>query len=199
MFPGFLILFCWFLPESPRWLYVNGKVEASKAFLAKYHGEGNTESEWVKLQTWEYETHLELDGADKRWWDYRALFKNRASFYRLTCNCLVSLFGQWAGNSVVTYYLSAFLDIAGIKDGVDQNNIQLGMNALQIFMAGIGACFVDKFGRRPMLIWTNIACGLCWLGITVAAASQINSGGSVAASKATVALVYLFQVSLQIW
>lgn len=99
MFPAFVLMFAFFLPESPRWLYVNGKTEQAKAVLAKYHGEGNPDSEWVRLQLWEYETHLEMDGADKRWWDYRALFKNRSSFYRLMCNCLVALFGQWAGNS----------------------------------------------------------------------------------------------------
>jgi hypothetical protein len=98
MFPGIVFVFAWFLPESPRWLYTNGKIDKAKAYLTKYHGNGNPESEWVKLQMWEYEAHLELDGADKRWWDYRALFKDRASRYRLMCNCLTSLFGQWAGN-----------------------------------------------------------------------------------------------------
>ena len=29
---------------------------------------------WVKLQMSEYEELLNMDGADKRWWDYRALF-----------------------------------------------------------------------------------------------------------------------------
>src|SRR5438876_12064752 len=72
-------------------------MQAAK-ILAKYHGRGNPDSESVKLQLMEYEEHLEMDRADKRWWDYRALFKNRASFYRLMCNSLVSLFGQSAGN-----------------------------------------------------------------------------------------------------
>lgn len=76
MFPGLLVLGVFFLPESPRWLYVNGKMEQAKATMAYYHGNGNPESEWVKLQLAEYESHLELDGADKRWWDYRALFKS---------------------------------------------------------------------------------------------------------------------------
>ena len=98
MFPGLIFLFCWLLPESPRWLYTNGKMEEAKAILTKYHGNGNPESEWVKLQMWEYEAHLDLDGADKRWWDYRALFRDGPSRYRLMSNCLVSLFGQWAGN-----------------------------------------------------------------------------------------------------
>jgi len=167
-------------------------VTQAKAIMTEYHGEGNPESEWVKLQLSEYESHLELDGADKRYWDYRALFKNRASMYRLITNCLVSLFGQWAGNGVVTYFLSGFLDIAGIKSADAQNNIQLGMNSLQISMAILGACFVDRIGRRPLLIWTNIGCCICWIGVTVAAANQASTL-SAASSKACLVMVYLFQ------
>ena len=70
-FPGLCMLLCWALPESPRWQYVNGKRDKAKAMLARYHGEGNPDSIWVELQLREYEEYLEINGADKRWWDYR--------------------------------------------------------------------------------------------------------------------------------
>lgn len=98
LFPGLVVVGAIFIPESPRWLYTNGKMDQARAFLVKYHGNGNPNSEWVTLQMNEYEQYLELEGADKRWWDYRALFKDRASRYRLMTNCLTALFGQWAGN-----------------------------------------------------------------------------------------------------
>jgi hypothetical protein len=87
-----------FLPESPRWLYTRGKQDQAKAMMVKYHGQGNPDSIWVTLQLREYEEYLEMDGADKRWWDYRALFMTRAARYRMACNCIISIFGQWAGN-----------------------------------------------------------------------------------------------------
>jgi len=67
------------------------------------------------------------------------------------------------------------------------------MNALQITMAIIGAGFVDKLGRRPLLIWTNVGCCICWIGVTVATAQQASSKSAIS-SKACLAMVYLFQV-----
>ena len=106
LFFGVVILVAaFFLPESPRWLYVNNKQDKAKEMLIKYHGEGNEDSEWVNLQLNEYEELLEMDGADKRWWDYGALFKDRSTCYRLFCNCTVSIFGQWAGNGECIFHI----------------------------------------------------------------------------------------------
>jgi len=192
MFPGLVFIFCWVLPESPRWLYTNGKIDQAKAFLTKYHGNGNPESEWVKLQMWEYETHLELQGADKRWWDYRALFRDGPSRYRLMVNCITSLFGQWAGNGPVTYFLSGVLDTAGVTNHNTQSHLFVIMNAVQIIISALGCLFVDRIGRRPMLIWVNIGCAICWIGVTSAAGVQASTG-SKASSAATVAMIYIFQ------
>ena len=98
LFPGLVCLGAFFIPESPRWLYVNGKAEQAKAMLTKFHGGGNSDSVWVSFQMQEYEQYLELDGSDKRWWDYRALFKNRNTWNRLFCNCAIQAMGQEAGN-----------------------------------------------------------------------------------------------------
>ncbi|PMD49195.1 MFS sugar transporter-like protein [Hyaloscypha bicolor E] len=192
MFPGLVFIFVWLLPESPRWLYTNGKMEQAKDFLTKYHGNGNPESEWVKLQMWEYEAHLELDGADKRWWDYRALFRDGPSRYRLMANCLTSLFGQWAGNGVVSYFLAGVLETAGIKDATTRGHLFVAMNAVQIIFAATGSMFVDTIGRRPMLIWVNVGCAVCWIGVTAASGVQASTGSKVS-SGVTVAMIYLFQ------
>lgn len=60
-------------------------------------------------------------------------------------------------------------------------------------MAVIGAAFVDKIGRRPLLIWTNVACCVCWIGVTIATAEQAQSKSAVS-SKACLAMVYIFQI-----
>lgn len=118
LFSCLIAFFCFFLPESPRWQYVHNKQESAKAMLTKYHGRGNAESPWVTLQLHEYEEFLNMDGADKRWWDYRALFRDRPSVYRLMCNVIISIWGQWAGNAVLSYYLGDVLDTCGYTDQV---------------------------------------------------------------------------------
>lgn len=103
----------------------------------------------------------------------------------------------------MTYFLSSFLDTAGIRGETTQMNVQLGMSAVQIVFAAAGASCVDKFGRRPMLIIVNIVCCLCWVGILVPSSianitnpdsdAQINSVAPPV-SKAVLAWVYIFQM-----
>jgi sugar porter (SP) family MFS transporter len=190
-FPGLCLILTWALPESPRWQYVNGKREKAKEMLTWYHGEGNPDSVWVQMQLREYEEYLEVDGADKRWWDYRALFKDRASRYRLACNCTIAIFGQWSGNGPISYFISAVLDTAGITDSITQLNLNLGLNIMQFALALFGATLVDKVGRRPLLLFANIGCSIVWIGATIS--SSINADtGSKSSGSAVVAMIFLF-------
>lgn len=203
LFSGLIILFSLLIPESPRWLYVNGKKDMAKAVLTKYHGNGNAESPWVTLQLREYEELLNQDGADKRWWDYRALFRDRAAIYRLSCNLIVSIFGQWAGNAVLSYFLGSVLDTAGYTGSIEQANITLLNNCQQFAFAILGACLVDKLGRRPLLLFSFGACAVVWLGMTIATSQFSKSyagddadGNPIysnqAASKTSLALIFIF-------
>lgn len=37
---------------------------------------------------------IELDGSDKRWWDFRSLFRTRADRYRIFLVSCISWFGE---------------------------------------------------------------------------------------------------------
>jgi len=199
MFSSIIFLCAYFLPESPRWLYVNNKQAASKAMLTKFHGDGNPDSEWVKLQLHEYDELLEMDGADKRWWDYSALFKNKSTCYRLFCNCAITIFGQWAGNAVLSYFMSKVLDTIGIHSVNGKANIILINNCQQFLWALFGAALVDRVGRRPLLLFSNVGCCLIWLAMTVSAAlyqqsipAGSDTGTNTAAGTACLAFIFIF-------
>ncbi|KAK5055218.1 hypothetical protein LTR84_012967 [Exophiala bonariae] len=185
-FPGFIVIFCLFVPESPRWLYTRNKRDQAHKVLTKWHGLDNPESAWVQLQLSEYEEFLELDGSDKRWWDYRALFNKRSSIYRLATACWFSAFSQWCGNGPLSYFLAAVLDTCGINDSIGKANVGLGYSCFQFFFAIIGAHFVEKIGRRKMMLCGFFGTSVVWVCMTAAAGTLANSleSGSVSAGDA---------------
>lgn len=211
LFPGLICIFCFLIPESPRWLYVHNKQESAINMLTKWHGYGNRESAWVKLQLNEYEEHLELDGSvssmlggiprfqsltiaqDKRFWDYRSLFNKKSSIYRLSANICFSIFAQWAGNGPLSYFLPAVLDTAGYTASITQANILLGYACFQFVFALVGARFVDRIGRRPLMLGSMAGCCLVWVAVTASTGIYAHSGNTNGdAAKSTVAWIFIF-------
>lgn len=191
LFPGLIAVFSWLLPESPRWLYAHNRENEANKFLVKYHGKGKKDSIWVKLQLEEYQDYLKINGSDQKWWDYRALFSTRASLYRVMCSVTVSILAQWAGNGLISYYLSGVLDTAGITDTTKQLNINLGIACMSLVCAVAGATCVDVFGRRTMLLYVNQLLALCWMAMVICTA-MYNEKDLKSAAQATIAMIYIF-------
>ncbi|MBE3045274.1 MFS transporter, partial [Candidatus Bathyarchaeota archaeon] len=110
-----VVCLVWFVPESPRWLFAKGKDEEATKILIKYHGDGNPESAVVKLECEEIKQSLnaEAELTRGRWWDYSVLFKTRAARYRMYIIMLVSIFSQFTGGGVISYYLPSILETVG--------------------------------------------------------------------------------------
>jgi MFS family permease len=151
--PTILLIGCFFIAESPRWQYSHGQIDKFKATLVKYHGNGNPDSVYIQLEMQEFGAWIELDGSDKRWWDYRTLFNSKASLYRvLLCACAVPALSQRTGQAGVSYFLPAMLSTMGITSPDVVLDLNLGIALASGISAVIGASFMDRFGRRKMLI-----------------------------------------------
>lgn len=85
-----------------------------------------------------------MDGGDKRWWDYRSLFKTRSARYRLACNCTFAVFAQWAGNGAVDYFIAGVLESAGVTEQLKKMNINLGKSCMQFAFVStpLSFCYV---------------------------------------------------------
>jgi hypothetical protein len=103
-------------------------------------------------------------------------------------------------------FLPAVLDTAGITDSVGKANVQLGYNCLQFAAAVVGAHFVEKIGRRKLMLTGFFGCAVVWVCMSASAGTLASSlvSGSVAtsdavfsnhtASNAVLAFIFIFAV-----
>jgi MFS family permease len=159
--------------------------------MTKYHGDGDSNNPWVKLQLSEFDEQLELDGTDKKWYNYRALFTTRAQRYRL-CNSL--MIGIWGTLSCggISYFIGAFFESAGITNAYTVLSFNVWQNFLSTMASFIGSPLCDRIGRRKMLLPTLIGMGLCWIAMAVGTSIVEANPANVAAAKAGIAFYFIF-------
>ncbi|KAF8516839.1 general substrate transporter [Hysterangium stoloniferum] len=190
-------LFIFFCPESPRWLYANGKPKEARTLLAKLHSQtGDINSPLVNLEIGEIEESVILDGADKRFWDFRSLFWTRQDRHRtmlviMIVNYSKGAFGQLSGNGLITYFLPVLLANAGITSQNKKLTLNF-VNSVTSFMGALaGSTIVDRIGRRKL---TLTATGTLVAILAIVSALLSNPTTSPGRSSAGIAFVYLFMV-----
>ena len=183
----------WTIPESPRYLWGNHQEDKAKAILTKYHGNGNPDSAVVQLQCKEIQASIDIDAEllGRRWWDYRPLFTTRAARYRIWLVMLVTVFPQFIGGAVISYYMATILEDVGIT-GESQQLLLNALNTIFSFLSGIaGSLLVDKIGRRPLFLWGTFLTLLVYIPIN-AIAAQANGHVSTSAGYAFIAMIFLY-------
>ena len=86
----------------------------------------------------------------------------------------------------MTYFIGAVLDTAGYHKAIEQADINLGYSGFQFAFALVGSAFVDKFGRRRLMLTGMAGCAIVWIGMTTAS-GLFNESKDPSAAKATVA------------
>ncbi|PFH53982.1 hypothetical protein AMATHDRAFT_72998 [Amanita thiersii Skay4041] len=173
------VLFIFLCPESPRWLYSIGKTTQARKLLAKLHSkDADVNSPLIDLEMDEIKEKIQIDGVDKRWWDFRPLFASRADRYRAY---MVILIGQLSGNGLITYFLPILLKNAGITS---QDRV------LTLNFVNSGSAIIDRFGRRRILL-TSTSIIAAILAIVT---GLLSSVGNAARSNAGITFIYLFMV-----
>lgn len=189
--PGIACLTVFLLPESPRWLYTHGKKEKAKEFLTKYHGSGDQMNPYVQLELTEFEQQLNMQGADKRWWDYRVLFATRSQRYRVLNSLFIGVWGALS-NGGISYFVGAFFSSAGITNAQTVLTFNVWQNLMSTGASYIGSVLADTIGRRTLLLPTLAGMGLSWFALAVGTALVEKDSHNSAAANAGIAFYFIF-------
>lgn len=188
------IISLFFIPESPRWLIAQGREREGLAVLARYHGNGDESAPLVVAEyreireTLAYEHENRFDSF-RAWW--KAFVGAKANRYRGFILMSLGVFEQTIGSSIITFYLSSVLDLAGITSEKEQFAINVSQNCVAFVAALAGICFIDRVGRVPMLVAGTTFCAAVLATTAGLTAAQTgNSDGR----NGIIAMVFLFQI-----
>lgn len=162
-----LIQLClvFFLPESPRWLVANDRSDEAFKILVKYHGEGR-ETEFVRAEMGQIQTTLriEMQSSKKSWRDLTATVGMRK---RLLTTCMLGLFTQWSGSTLVSYYLGDLLQIIGHTSSYFKQTINVSLACWSLVCSFTSSMLVRRFKRRHMYLICTSSLLVCFTAYTI--------------------------------
>ncbi|RDW86826.1 putative MFS sugar transporter protein [Aspergillus mulundensis] len=194
IFPALVCLGMYTLcPESPRYYIMRGQRDKARRVIAKYHTtSGDINQPIVNIVVSQMEASIENDRAGhQKFWDF-SVFLKRTVHYRLLVLALYSVFQQWNGGGIITYYMVPALNTIGIEESIKIQGIQLGTTGVYFVFTAVGALIIDKFRRRTM-IFAGLGTMILFQTTTTITSWQYDVNGTKAAAGLTVLWIYMYQ------
>lgn len=139
------------LPESPRWLAVQGRAAQAAAVLRRL-GDREPEAAAQRLAV----------AADRRPGEASSRLLQRRYRFPIGCAVAVAAFNQLSGINALLYYAPRIFALGGAAAG--SALLQSVAVGLANFACTVLALFlIDRFGRRPLLLFGSVACAAALL------------------------------------
>jgi len=137
-------VFLFFVPKSPRWLYLNQNFAEAKKVLIKIHG---VDRGGIEIAAIEKNIHLDENKSKLK---IRDLLKSSLRFI-LVIGLIVGVLQQITGINAVYFYATSIFKQTGIgTDAAFSSGVLL--STISVIFTFVAIYLIDRMGRRPLLL-----------------------------------------------
>ncbi|CAI7566780.1 unnamed protein product [Penicillium discolor] len=198
-----------FLPDSPRYFVKKGRIEEARKALCIVRDQP-PDSEYIEAELAEIIANEEYERSvipDAGWFGSwkncftGSLWVQKSNLRRTILGTSLQMMQQWTGVNFIFYFSTTFLQSTGAIDNTFLTSMIFTI--VNVFSTPISFYTVEKFGRRPLLIFGALGMLICQfivaiLGVTIGFnKTHISDSGStiannISAVNAQVALIAIY-------
>lgn len=167
------------IPESPRYLAENGRVEEARRAIAKL-SKLPVEHAFVENEIDQILEGIESqrESGEASWGE---LFSTKSKvLQRLITGCLVQSFLQLTGENYFFFYGTTIFKSVGLTDGFETSVI---IGTVNLFSTALAVLVVDRFGRRLCLMTGAAGMLVCMVVFSSVGVTRLYPNGQDAPSS----------------
>ncbi|KAF2492557.1 MFS general substrate transporter [Lophium mytilinum] len=190
VWPLMMLVVMFFIPESPRWLLLKGKVDKAQEIVYKLHKiKNDPDQEFARGEFYQMQKQAELDRTLDPGWV--AMFSKPSYRKRTALAMGFAFIGQSTAVLVINNYGPTLYKALGYGTK-DQLALQCGWITVGIIFNFVGASLMDRIGRRPLMIFGVAACCVTLIIEAAMVANFAAAGTNKAGLGVGVAAFYCF-------
>ncbi|KAF2147895.1 MFS monosaccharide transporter-like protein [Myriangium duriaei CBS 260.36] len=181
-----------FLPESPRYYVKKQRLDEAVKALARVRGQP-ADSDYVQDELAEiqanYEYELQIGEVSWLGCFQGGLGKRNSNARKVFVGIVLQMMQQWTGVNFIFYYSTQFFTLIGLPNSF---LISMITTIVNVVSTPISFYTIEKFGRRPLLIWGAVGMCICEFIVAITGSATNESNKSAQSAMVSFVCIYIF-------